>query len=66
VSQPISPGLIRSTLRQFLDSEASGGLVLMAVALAAIVTANSPLAEGYFHALHIYLGPLSLPAALDQ
>lgn len=32
----------------------------MAVALAAIVTANSPLAEGYFHALHIYLGPLSL------
>ncbi|MBB3353163.1 NhaA family Na+:H+ antiporter [Rhizobium sp. BK049] len=60
MSQPISPGLIRSTLRQFLDSEASGGLVLMAVALAAIVTANSPLAEGYFHALHIYLGPLSL------
>lgn len=32
----------------------------MAVALAAIVTANSPLAEGYFHALHVYLGPLSL------
>ncbi|PDT27731.1 Na+/H+ antiporter NhaA [Rhizobium sp. L9] len=60
MSQPISPGLIRSTLRQFLDSEASGGLVLMAVALAAIVTANSPLAESYFHALHIYLGPLSL------
>ncbi|MBX5214614.1 MULTISPECIES: Na+/H+ antiporter NhaA [unclassified Rhizobium] len=60
MSSPISPGLIRSTLRQFLDSEASGGLVLMAVALAAIVTANSPLAEAYFHALHIHLGPLSL------
>ncbi|MBX4910244.1 MULTISPECIES: Na+/H+ antiporter NhaA [Rhizobium] len=60
MSSPISPGLIRSTLRQFLDSEASGGLVLMAVALAAIVTANSPLAEAYFHALHIPLGPLSL------
>ncbi|MBX4872322.1 Na+/H+ antiporter NhaA [Rhizobium bangladeshense] len=60
MSSPISPGLIRSTLRQFLDSEASGGLVLMAVAFAAIVTANSPLAEGYFHALHVYLGPLSL------
>ncbi|MBX4865790.1 Na+/H+ antiporter NhaA [Rhizobium bangladeshense] len=60
MSSPISPGLIRSTLRQFLDSEASGGLVLMAVALAAIVTANSPVAEGYFHALHVYLGPLSL------
>ncbi|MBX5043462.1 Na+/H+ antiporter NhaA [Rhizobium lentis] len=60
MSSPISPGLIRSTLRQFLDSEASGGLVLMAVAAAAIATANSPLAEGYFQALHIYLGPLSL------
>ncbi|WP_064692945.1 Na+/H+ antiporter NhaA [Rhizobium aegyptiacum] len=60
MSSPISPGLIRSTLCQFLGSEASGGLVLMAVAIAAIVTANSPFAEGYFHALHVYLGPLSL------
>lgn len=53
-------GRINSTLRQFLDNEASGGLVLMAVALFAIITANSPLAEGYFSALRTYIGPLSL------
>jgi Na+:H+ antiporter, NhaA family len=53
-------GRIKSTLRQFLDSEASGGLILMAVAALAIVVANSPVADGYFHALHVYLGPLSL------
>ncbi|MFP3547264.1 Na+/H+ antiporter NhaA [Rhizobium sp. SIMBA_035] len=60
MSSPIFAGRIRSTLRHFLDNEASGGLVLMAVALAAIVVANSPLAEEYFHALHVYIGPLSL------
>ncbi|MET3858484.1 Na+/H+ antiporter NhaA [Rhizobium sp. OAE497] len=60
MSSPIPAGRIRSTFRHFLDNEASGGLVLMAVALAAIVTANSPLAEDYFHALHVYIGPLSL------
>jgi NhaA family Na+:H+ antiporter len=53
-------GRIKSTLRQFLDSEASGGLILMAVAALAIVVANSPVADVYFHALHIYLGPLSV------
>lgn len=56
----IVQGRIRSTLRQFLDSEASGGLVLMAVAALALVVANSPAADAYFHALHIHLGPLSL------
>lgn len=60
--QPIGPtrGRINSTLRQFLDNEASGGLVLMAVALLAIVTANSPVAGNYFAALQIYVGPLSV------
>ena len=41
----VSKGRIHSTLRRFLDNEASGGLVLMAVALLAIATANSPLAD---------------------
>jgi NhaA family Na+:H+ antiporter len=50
----------KSVLREFLDSEAAGGLVLMAAAALALFTANSPLAEGYFGALHLYLGPLSL------
>ncbi len=53
-------GRIKSTLRQFLDSEAAGGLILMAVAALAIVVANSPVADVYFHVLHAYLGPLSL------
>jgi NhaA family Na+:H+ antiporter len=47
-------------MRQFLDSEASGGLVLMGVAALAILVANSPLAPAYFGALSSYLGPLSL------
>ncbi|MGM5056394.1 Na+/H+ antiporter NhaA [Rhizobium leguminosarum] len=60
MSLPIATGRIQSTLRGFLDSEASGGLVLMAAAAMALAVANSPLAEAYFHALHFYIGPLSL------
>jgi len=60
MSSTASKGRIQSTLRHFLDNEASGGIVLMIVAVLAIVTANSPLAEDYFHALHVYIGPLSL------
>ncbi|MDP9840678.1 NhaA family Na+:H+ antiporter [Neorhizobium huautlense] len=60
MSSTNNPGRIRSTLRDFLNSGASGGIVLMIVAVLALVTANSPMAESYFHALHIYLGPLSL------
>jgi NhaA family Na+:H+ antiporter len=56
----IVQGRIKSTLRQFLDSEASGGLILMAVAAFAIAVANSTVADVYFHALHVNLGPLSL------
>jgi NhaA family Na+:H+ antiporter len=60
MSSPVLKGRIQSALRQFFDAEASGGVVLMAVAVLAIVTANSALAEEYFRLLHIYLGPLSL------
>lgn len=60
MSLPMTPGRIQSTLRRFLDNEASGGLVLMAVAALAIVVANSPLTEAYFHGLHAYIGPLSV------
>lgn len=49
-----------SVLRSFLDSESAGGLVLMAAAALALVVANSPLSDAYFHALHVYIGPLSL------
>ena len=53
-------GRIQSTLRRFIDNEASGGLLLMLVAVLALVTANSPIAPAYFEALHSYLGPLSV------
>ncbi len=53
-------GRIQSTIRNFLDSESSGGLLLIAAAIAALFVANSPLAETYFRTLHVYLGPLSI------
>ncbi|KQR78207.1 Na+/H+ antiporter NhaA [Rhizobium sp. Leaf341] len=56
----VSKGRIQSTVRAFLDNETSSGLLLMGIALLAILTANSPLAEAYFGALHITIGPLSL------
>lgn len=49
-----------SALRQFLDNQASAGIVLMAAAALALIVANSPLAAGYFAALSSYLGPLNL------
>ncbi|HEY0286616.1 MAG TPA: Na+/H+ antiporter NhaA [Pseudomonas sp.] len=47
-------------LTSFLVSESAGGLVLMGAALAAIIVANSPLAAGYFAALHSVWGGLSI------
>ena len=59
-NQKKSGGRINSTLRRFLDSEAFGGLLLMATGLMAILVANSPLAPTYFSALRAYIGPLNL------
>lgn len=53
-------GRIQNTIRNFLDSESSGGLLLIASAIAALLVANSQFAEAYFSALHAYLGPLSV------
>ncbi len=49
-----------SLLRHFLDSEASGGLVLILAAALALVVANSPLLDAYEGALHAEFGPLSV------
>lgn len=49
-----------AVLTRFLASESAGGIVLMAAALAAIIVANSPLASGYFAALHSVWGGLSI------
>lgn len=49
-----------SIMRRFLDSESSGGILLMAAAALALIVANSPFSKAYFDALHFYIGPLSL------
>jgi NhaA family Na+:H+ antiporter len=49
-----------SVFREFLDSEAAGGIVLMAAAALALIIANSPLAPAYFGALKTYVGPLNI------
>ena len=49
-----------SALRQFLEGQASAGLVLMAAAALALVIANTPAGPVYERLLHSHLGPLSL------
>ncbi len=47
----------RSALRDFLSNEAAGGIVLLVAAALALIIANSPLAESYFHFTHWKIGP---------
>ncbi len=47
----------RSPLRDFLVSEAAGGIVLIAAAVLAMLAANSSLAADYFDLLHVQTGP---------
>src|SRR5829696_329402 len=49
-----------SALREFLNSEAAGGLVLMVAAAAALILANSPIASAYFTLLKTYVAGLSV------
>ncbi|MEP6786057.1 MAG: Na+/H+ antiporter NhaA [Sphingomonadales bacterium] len=51
----------RSAIRDFLQSEAAGGILLIAAAALAMIVANSPLAWVYFHALHLETGPVLTP-----
>jgi NhaA family Na+:H+ antiporter len=53
---------IRSAARTFLAHEATSGIILMAAAALALIIANSPLAETYFHTLHLATGPVLAPA----
>jgi Na+:H+ antiporter, NhaA family len=50
-----------SALREFLESEAGGGMLLMVAAAVALIVANSPLAEDYRHLLHLATGPVLSP-----
>jgi NhaA family Na+:H+ antiporter len=54
------PRRVPSALRDFLRSEAAGGILLIAAATVAMIVANSPFATAYFDALHMKLGPMSL------
>ena len=49
-----------SAIREFLTTEAAGGFVLMGAAAAAMIVANSPLSDAYFHAQHVEIGSRSL------
>jgi NhaA family Na+:H+ antiporter len=51
---------VESALRAFLSHGAAGGLVLMAAAFAALIVANSPLADAYQGVLHASVGGLSV------
>ena len=53
-------GRPRSALRDFLRTEAAGGILLILAAALAMIVANSGWAEAYFETLHVYIGPLSL------
>ena len=55
----------RSALRGFLQSEAAGGVLLMAAALAALGVANSPLAPAYADSLGRYVGPFSVQRSVE-
>jgi NhaA family Na+:H+ antiporter len=46
-----------SALREFLDSEAAGGILLMAAAALALIAANGPFAADYHHLLERPIGP---------
>ncbi len=55
------PAAVRSALREFLRSEAAGGILLMASAALAMIFANSALSDGYFHFIHAVTGPELTP-----
>ncbi|WP_210493548.1 Na+/H+ antiporter NhaA [Microvirga antarctica] len=58
--RPSRPHRPASMMRRFLDSEAAGGILLMAVTVLALICANSPLSRAYFDALGTYVLGLSV------
>jgi hypothetical protein len=62
VTPPFSPtaGRVRTMLRAFMTNEASGGIVLMAAAVLALLVANSALAPAYFGFLKTSVAGLSV------
>ncbi|WP_271894484.1 Na+/H+ antiporter NhaA [Candidatus Phyllobacterium onerii] len=58
--KPVRRIRLSASFRSFIESEASGGIILMAVAALALIAANSPLSEDYFGLLKTYVGGLSI------
>lgn len=52
---------IPSALREFINSEAAGGIILMVAAALAMVIANSPWSQTYFQWVHATAGPVLSP-----
>ncbi len=48
--------VIMKYIKAFIQSESSGGIMLLLAAILGVITANSPIAEQYFSLMHIYLG----------
>ncbi|MBZ9604834.1 Na+/H+ antiporter NhaA [Phyllobacterium chamaecytisi] len=58
--KPVRRIRLSASFRSFIESEASGGIILMAVAALALIAANSPLSGYYFGLLKTYVGGLSI------
>ena len=52
--------VIMKYIKAFIQSESSGGIMLLLAAILGVITANSPLAAQYFSLMHIYLGPMDI------
>ena len=48
----------RSALRDFLESECAGGMLLIFAAIMAMIIANSALGDDYHHLIHAVTGPV--------
>jgi NhaA family Na+:H+ antiporter len=55
-----NPNVHPTAFRRFIDSESSGGIILMVASAAALIVANSPFATSYFALLKVYVGPLNV------
>ena len=51
---------IMKYIKAFIQSESSGGIMLLLAAILGVITANSPIAGQYFSLMHIYLGPMDV------
>ncbi len=61
MNKPAKLAAIPSALREFINSEAAGGIILMVAAALAMVIANSPWSQTYFQWVHATAGPVLSP-----